>query len=143
MLRIKLKCLIHLPDYNEICTPEISIEVPNTKFQVNLDIGSRADTCGQTEGQTTGHDEGHRRSSRLYECTYKGVAINIRTYEAEWFPLRAWAATAVVGWFTDRTWRNDSSGIPSRSHKCVIFIVQAQSTCVASGCMIEPGGPRV
>jgi len=151
MLRIKLKYLIILPDYNQIFTPEISIEVPYIKFHVNSDIGSRDDACGQTEGQTIGYDEGHRRSFRLYECAYKEVTINIRTYESGWFPLTAWvsnlpvqrATTAVVVLFKDRTWRNDSSFIPSRSHKCVIFIVQAQSTNVASGCMIEPGGTRV
>lgn len=90
------------------------------------------------------HDEGYRRSTRLYECAYKGVVINIHIYEAGSFPLtERVSTTAVVGWFTDRTWRNDCSGIPSRSHKCVIFIVQAQSTNVASGCMIEPGGSQV
>ena len=82
------------------------------KFHVNSDIGSRADTCGQTDGKEDGRDEGHRRFSRLYQCAYKGVAINIRTYEAGWFPLLQhgspafhWerVTTAVVEWFTDRT----------------------------------------
>jgi hypothetical protein len=77
MLRIKLKCLIILPDYNQICTPEIYVEVPNIKFNVKSDIVSRAGTCGQTQGQTDGHDEGHRR---FPDCT--NAPVNIRTYEA-------------------------------------------------------------
>jgi hypothetical protein len=86
--------------------------VPNIKFHVNSDIGSRAETCGQTDGKEDGRDEGHRRLSRMYECAYKRVAINIRTYEAGWFPLLQhgsptfqWqrVTTAVVEWFTDRT----------------------------------------
>jgi hypothetical protein len=40
--------------------------------------------------------------------------------------LRQRATTEVVDWFTDRTCRNDCSGIPIRSHKCLIFTAQAQ-----------------
>jgi hypothetical protein len=77
-----------LSDHNKICTPEIFIEVPNIKLQVNSDIGSRAGTCGRTDG----HNEDHRRFSRLYEYAYKGVAISIRTYEAGLFPITAWVS---------------------------------------------------
>ena len=43
-----------------------------------------------------GHDEGHRLLSRLYESAYKGVDINICTYEAGWFPLIVWVSNLPV-----------------------------------------------
>jgi hypothetical protein len=48
----------------------------------------------------------------------------------------------VLGWFADRTWKNNRV-IPNRLNYCVIFITYIQLTNLAAGCIIRAGGPRV
>jgi len=60
------------PHFNQIWIfSKNLLEVANMKFYVNLSIGSRADTCGQT-------DDGPDEANRLFFATLRTC---LKTYE--------------------------------------------------------------
>jgi len=59
------------------------------------------------------------------------------------FPAILWrkATPVIVGWFAGHTWKITVGGLLNCLIYCDIFIVYTQFTKVASGRIIQPGGP--